>query len=181
MKTLSEKIQRWNNPATTEDERRGLLKSIMAVNFIKQRRLARQYHSAQANEQLEKIGRYVVHTVDILQMHFSDHEFAQLIGANYKRIEKLRQDNDDQGYETPFFIAVILKGPEQDLDQPLVSAILQTLKREFEDDPSLREKARDKLEDIMPELRGMYYTITVDEEGNETNEKYYPPLKLVKS
>ena len=53
-------------------------------------------------------------------------------------------------------------GLEQDHEQPLAKAIVQTLKREFAEDPALGERARDALEDIMPEILGNYYSLVED-------------------
>ena len=66
-------------------------------------------------------------------------------------------------------------GLEQDHEQPLAKAIVQTLKREFAEDSALGERARDASEDIMPEIRGKYYSLVEDKEGKQTLEKNYPP------
>ena len=75
---------------------------------------------------------------------------------------------------------MLLQGLEQEQEQPLAKAIVQTLKRKFAEDPALRERAMDALEDIMPEIRGYYYTLVEDKEGKKTLEKSYPSLKMVK-
>ena len=87
---------------------------------------------------------------------------------------------DGDGYETPFFVILLLQGLEQDQEQPLAKAIVQTLKREFAEEPASRERARDALEDMMPEIRDKYYTLVEDKEGKQALEKIYPPLKMVK-
>lgn len=73
-----------------------------------------------------------------------------------------------------------MSGLEQDHEQPLAEAIVQTLKREFAEDPASLERARDALEVMMPEIRGKYYTLVEDKDGKQTLEKYYRPLKIVK-
>ena len=75
---------------------------------------------------------------------------------------------------------MLLLGLEQEQEQPLAKAIVQTLKRKFAEEPVLGERARDALEDMMPEIRGKYYTLLEDKEGKQTLEKIYPPLKMVK-
>lgn len=75
---------------------------------------------------------------------------------------------------------MLLSGLEQDHEQPLANAIVENLKREFDEDPASKQRARNALEDMMPEVRGMYYTLVEDAEGNQTLEKQYPPLKEVK-
>lgn len=154
-----------------------MFKNTLASDFIRQRRLARQYNKIRDNDGLDEIGLYLCQSLPIFETYFSDHEFAQLVGANYKQVEKLRRDYDADGYDTPFFVVLLLSGLEQDHDQPLANAIVQTLKRDFAEDPVSRKRARAALEDMMPEIRGKYYTVVEDKEGNQTLEKYYPPLK----
>lgn len=52
-----------------------------------------------------------------------------------------------------------LSGLEQDHDEPLANALTETLKRDIDEDPAMKQRARNALEDIMSEIRGKYYTL----------------------
>lgn len=177
---VAQQIKHWKNPLASKVESRRLFKNSLANDFIRLRRLARQCHKIRDHDGLDEIGLYLGQSLSSYETYFSDHEFAQLIGANFKQVEKLRWEYDGDGYETPFFVILLLQGLEQDQEQPLAKAIVQTLKREFAEAPALGERARDALEDMMPEIRGKYYTLVEDKEGKQTLGKIYPPLKLVK-
>lgn len=179
-KNIAQQIKHWKNPMASKVQSRRLFKNTLANDFIRLRRLARQYNKSRDHDGLDEIGLYLGQSLSSYETYFSDHEFAQLIGANFKQVEKLRWDYDADGYETPFFVILLLQGLEQDKEQPLAKAIVQTLKREFAEDPALGERARDALEDMMPEIRGKYYTLVEDKDGKQTLEKYYRPLKMVK-
>jgi hypothetical protein len=51
---------------------------------------------------------------------------------------------------------------------------------EYDRNRKLRERMRDKIEEIFPEIRGMQYVLAEGPDGEKRLEKYYPPLKLVK-
>lgn len=161
-------------------ESRRLFKYTLANGFIRLRRLARQCNRNRDHDGLEEIGLYLGQLLPMFEKYFSDHEFAQLVGANYKEVEKLRRDYDAEGHETPFFVVLLLSGLEQDHDEPLANALAETLKRDLDEDSALKQRARNALEDIFPEIRVKYYTLVEDDEGKQTLEKYYPPLKVVK-
>ena len=144
------------------------------------RRLARQCNKSRDYEGLDEIGLYLGQSLAMFETYFSDHEFAQLVGANYKQVEKLRRDYDADGCQTPFFVILLLSGLEQDLEQPLANALLKTLRREFAEDPASLKRLRNALENMTPEMRGEYYKVVVDAAGNEHRVKYYPPLKVIK-
>ena len=177
---VAQQIKHWKNPLASKVESRRLFKNSLANDFIRLRRLARQCHKIRDHDGLDEIGLYLGQSLSSYETYFSDHEFAQLIGANFKQVEKLRREYDADGYETPFFIILLLQGLEQDQEKPLAKAIVQTLKREFAEDPASLERARDALEDMMPEIRGKYYTVVEDKEGKQTLGKIYPPLKMVR-
>ena len=179
-KKVTQKIKNWKNSLASQVKSRRMFKSNLASEFLRVRRLARQYNKIRDINGLDEVGLYLGQSLRLFETYFSDHEFAQLVGANYKQVEELRRDYDEEGYETPFFVVLILSGLEQDHEQPLANAIVENLKREFDEDPASKQQARNALEDMMPEVRGMYYTLVEDAEGNQTLEKQYPPLKEVK-
>lgn len=179
-RNVGQQIKHWKNPLASKVEGRRLFKNSLANDFIRLRRLARHYHKLHDHDGLDEIGIDLGQSLSSYETYFSDHEFAQLIGANFKQVEKLRKEYDADGYETPFFVMLLLQGLEQDQEQPLAEVIVQTLKREFAEEPALGKRARDALEDMMPEIRGKYYTLVEDKEGKQTLEKIYPPLKVVK-
>lgn len=177
---FAQTIKFWKNPLASQVESRKSFKYTLANDFIRLCRLARQCNKNRDHEGLDEVGLYLGQWLPMFETYFSDHEFAQLVGANYKDVEKLRRDYDAEEYETPFFVVLLLSGLEQDHDEPLANALTETLKRDLDEDPALKHRARNALEDIMPEIRGNYYTLVEEEEGKQTLKKYYPPLKVVK-
>lgn len=124
----------------------------------------------------------------------SDHDFAQLINCNTKKMEQLRayfNENDGQGHS--FFVnAVFIYHAEQPIerekepfviysDLPFFDAMTHHFMETMRTNPKMKKAVDDALDNIIPELRAHQYTMTEGENGEITLEKHYPPLKLVKT
>jgi len=177
----AQKIKYWENPLVSQVKSRREFRKELANEIFRMRRAARQYYKDRDHEGLDDIGYVLSRMCDVFEMYFSDHEFAQLIGANYKRVENLRQKYEISGYQTPFFAFVLLNGLEQESGQPLVTALITNLRNEFAEDPVTLQRLRNALENINPEICGKYYYVVIDAEGKERREKYYPSLKVMRN
>lgn len=122
----------------------------------------------------------------------SDHDFAQLINCNIKKMEQLRADFDERGRQDySFFVdAVFICHAEQPIerekesfvifpDLPFFHAMTHYFMESMESNPKMKKAAHDALDKFFPELRANQYIATEGENGELTLKKYYPPLKLV--
>lgn len=123
----------------------------------------------------------------------SDHDFAQLINCNAKKMEQIRADfgkGDNKGHS--FFVdAVFIYHAEQPIerekesfvifsDLPFFDAMTCHFMETMSVNPKMQKAAHDALEEVIPEMRAHQYIVREGPDG-VTLEKYYPPLKLVKS
>lgn len=135
---------------------------------------------------------------DILPMYedsgASDHDFAQLINCNIKRMEQIRTDFDKGGTQGhSFFVdAIFVHHAEQPIerekedfvvfsDLPFFDAMVTHFMKQMEANSKLRQAVHDKTDEIFPELRAYQYIVKESPDGEVSLEKYYPPLKLMKS
>lgn len=124
----------------------------------------------------------------------TDHDLAQLINCNARKMERIRADfneMDTQGHS--FFTDAIfifhaenpLEREKEDFvifsDLPFFDAMTRHFIRTMEVNPKLRQTAHDALDKFFPELRAHQYIVTEGPGGEISLEEYYPPLKLVKS
>ena len=122
----------------------------------------------------------------------SDHNFAQILNCNIKRMERLRADfekGDKQGHS--FFVnAVFIYHVEQPIerekepfviysDLPFFDAMTHHFMETMRTNPKMQKAADDALDEFFPELRAHQYIATEGENGELTLKKYYPSLKLV--
>lgn len=122
----------------------------------------------------------------------SDHDFAQLINCNIKKMEQLRayfNERDGQGHS--FFVdAVFICHAEQPIerekepfviysDLPFFDAMTHHFMETIRTNPKMEKAVDDTLDEFFPELRAHQYIATEGENGELTLKKYYPPLKLI--
>lgn len=151
---------------------------------------------ADYENQLIKSGEFLLDILPIYEASgATDHDFAQLINCNIKRMEQIRRDfdeqEDNQGHS--FFVdAVFVYHAEQPIerekedfviswDLPFFHAMTHHFMRELETNSKLRQAAHDKLDELFSELQANQYIATEAPNGEVTLEKYYPPLKIVKN
>lgn len=84
MENVAQQIKHWKNPLASKVQSRRLFKNTLTNDVIRLRRLARQFNKIRDHDGLEEIGEYLGQSLPIYETYFSDHEFAQLIGANFK-------------------------------------------------------------------------------------------------
>ncbi len=124
----------------------------------------------------------------------TDHDFAQLINCNAKRMEQIRADfneRDTQGHSF-FADAVFIWHAEQPIerekesfvifsDLPFFDAMTVHFMKTLKANPQMRQAVHDKIDELFPELRAHQCIIREGTNGEVTLEKYYPPLKVMKS
>lgn len=123
----------------------------------------------------------------------TDHDFAQLINCNIKRMERLRAYfNESDGQDHSFFVdAVFIYHAEQPIerekepfviysDLPFFDAMTHHFMETMRTNPKMKKAVDNALDEIYPELRANQYIATEGVNGEITLKKYYPPLKLVK-
>ncbi|MCL6559609.1 MAG: hypothetical protein K6U74_12585 [Firmicutes bacterium] len=139
-------------------------------------------------------GESLIHLLDAYEASgATDHDLAQLLNCNMKDMGKYRSDyKESDGDHHGFFIAAVFeyraeyrprKGDGDFIPPgitPLFDAIVDRFMLELETNRKLREEAWEKVEEIIPEIRGMQYVLTKGPGGEKRLEKYYPPLKRVK-
>ncbi|KJS18550.1 MAG: hypothetical protein VR69_00185 [Peptococcaceae bacterium BRH_c4b] len=123
----------------------------------------------------------------------SDHDFAQLINCNIRKMEEHRQDFNSSGNQGhSFFVdAVFVYNAELPLarekedfisdftELPFFDAMRTHFMFMLEVNQKMRQAAHDALDEVFPEMRAHQYIVNEGPDG-VTLEKYYPPLKLVK-
>ena len=134
---------------------------------------------------------------DILPMYedtgATDHDFAQLINCNTKKMEQIRADfNKRDNQVHSFFVdAIFIYHAEQPIerekedfvvfsDLPFFDAMTVHFMKTMEANSKLRQAVHDKMDELFPELQAHQYIATEAPNGEVTFEKYYPPLKIVK-
>jgi len=122
----------------------------------------------------------------------SDHDFAQLINCNAKKMEQLRAGFDKaDGPGHSFFVdATFICHAEQPIerekesfvifsDLPFFGAMTNYFMETMRTNPKMQKVAHDALDNFFPELQAYQYIATEGANGELTLKKYYPPLKLV--
>jgi len=74
---------------------------------------------------LAGIGELVATTLESYNLVASDHDIAQLIGANMREVEMYRKDYEESGESSFFMNLIFVYEAESEVDQPLFSAMQQ--------------------------------------------------------
>ncbi|TEB08620.1 hypothetical protein Psch_02186 [Pelotomaculum schinkii] len=126
--------------------------------------------------QLVTSGEFLLDILPIYEASgASDHDFAQLINCNIKRMERIRRDFDEQedNQGRSFFVdAIFIYHAEQPIerekedfviswDLPFFHAMTHHFIRELETNSKLRQAAHDKIDELFPELQANQYIATI--------------------
>lgn len=134
---------------------------------------------------IANLGKMLLILLPFYEQLASDHDFAQIINANTKDVQRYRDDFKDRCNSTKrnhysFFTALIFVYKiEPEGDQPFLNALMNAFE-ELYDEGYLKEPVWNKTEEYFPELKDCTVTLSEDENGPLIGQKYYPPLKLVK-
>jgi len=131
---------------------------------------------------LASLGELVTTTLEIYNLVASDHDIAQLIGANMREVEIYRKDHEERGesYHTFFTNLVFVYQAESEIDRPLSRAMQQRFMQELHKNKELGQAAKEELEKISPALKHVpRYQVHEDVLGNQVLEQVYRPLELV--
>lgn len=104
---------------------------------------------------LAAIGKLVVINLEWYDTVATDHDFAQLINANIQEVTKCRIEYEkNKEREHCFFVNLIfVQNIEPEPEQPLFEAIAQMFRQELVENWELRERAKNKAEELFPELK----------------------------
>ena len=82
---------------------------------------------------LAGLGEFVTTTIEAYNLVASDHDIAQLIGANMREVEMYRKDYEESGesYYTFFTNLIFVYQAESEVDQPLSMAMYERFIREL--------------------------------------------------
>ncbi|SHF64954.1 hypothetical protein SAMN02745218_02792 [Desulfofundulus australicus DSM 11792] len=148
------------------------------------------------NKHLAKIGELAIRALHYYEsLGATDHELAQILNCNKKDLEEYRQMHRKFKKGVGFFVDAVMvynvehrsrkcdnvfigDNPEE---TPFFSALLATMLYQMENNKEFVTKMQELVEDHFPEIRGEMYSLVKDPDGKVRLEKYYPPLKLVKS
>lgn len=149
------------------------------------------------HKNLDQLAPILITFIENYNRVATAHDFAQIIGANMKDIEKYRKDFEETNIDKnkSFFLDLVFvykaEARSDDKDNkyfirdftktPFFECIFTHMMMELKRNRKLKQKTDEILEDLFPEIRGMQYIIEKDKEGNIVKiEKYYPPLKPIK-
>ena len=74
---------------------------------------------------LASLGELVTTTLEAYNLVASDHDIAQLIGANMREVEICRKDYQESGESSFFTNLIFVYEAESEVDQPLFAAMQQ--------------------------------------------------------
>jgi len=138
-------------------------------------------------EIIANLGKTVSNLLPFYEQLASDHDFAQIINANIREVERCREDYmkrvaegeikpDDCFFTTLVFVYKI----ESEDDCPFMEAMWQLLAQQILENKELKSQVWNKAEECFPNLRDCMVTLNEDENSQLVGRKYYPPLKLIK-
>lgn len=131
---------------------------------------------------LAGLGELVNRALEIYNFVATDHDIAQLIGANMREVEKFRKDHEESGEASNTFFTdlIFVYQAESEEGQPLFTAMYQRFTQELRKNKRLRLAYNEELGKIDPALKHMpRYHVHADAFSNQVAEQVYQPLELV--
>lgn len=131
---------------------------------------------------LAGLGELVNRSIEIYNFVATDHDIAQLIGANMREVEKCRKDHEESGEASNNFFTdlIFVYQAESEEGQPLFTAMYQRFVQELRRNKGLRQANYEELGSSNPALKYMpRYQVHEDALGNQVAEQVYRPLELV--
>lgn len=131
---------------------------------------------------LAALGELVNTALKIYNLVATDHDIAQLVGANMQEVERCRKDHEESGepMNTFFTDLIFVYQAESEEGQPLFTAMYQRFTQELRRNKGLRQAYNEELGKIDSALKRMpRYQAHRDALGNQVAEQVYQPLELV--